>query len=92
MIEGPAATVQSPLPVLVRWTPATSSVDEFSCRLKSLCAPPCCLLMVLRWYFDNIGEGNDTEEIALTNDEQELLLGAIQSKIWRGWLAICFAF
>ncbi len=47
--------------------------------------------MVLRWCFDNIGEGSDTEEIATTTSFQDLSLGAIQSRIWRGWVAVCFA-
>ncbi len=47
--------------------------------------------MVLRWCFDNVGEGSDSEDIAETSSIQDARLGDIQSRIWRGWVAVCFA-
>ncbi len=47
--------------------------------------------MVLRWCFDNVGEESDLDNVADTNYMQDIRLGAIQSRIWCVWVAVCFS-
>ncbi len=73
--------------------PRAAHISRFDMTADSSYSTPLVhfIPMVLRWCFDNVGEGSDSEDIAETSSIQDVRLGDFQSRIWRGWVAVCFA-